>query len=103
MKLSLAIVAALILVPSIATAEKKPKAHAVKVRMCESVDLYFGPVSSETRHERIAYGCFETSPSAAQKKIQACNAQGSERCETVIGKDRVVNIEHKIQATKGAE
>lgn len=103
MKLSILVLAALVLVPSIATAKEKKPAQSVKVHVCESVDLYFGPVSAATHSERIANACADVAPSSAAKRMQKCSAQGAESCEVLLSADKsTVFIEHKIQASKEA-
>lgn len=102
MKLSLialSTLATLILVSSVATAEKK-KSTAGKVHVCESVDLYFGMIGPGTRTERLAYECKDTTPKAAQRMIDKCVKEGAATCEVLReANTKTLLIEHKIQVS----
>lgn len=97
----LAAIAAAFLFPAIAEG-KEPKAAASKVHMCESTDLYFGPVTAGTRAKRIAETCKDVSVKAAARKINACAAEGPEVCEVLYTANlATLLIEHKISTSTG--
>lgn len=96
-------IAAAFFFPAIAEG-KEPKAAAVKVHMCESVDLYFGPIAAGTRTARLSEVCKDVTVKAAARKINACAAEGPEVCEVLYTADRAtLLIERKLSTLTGGD
>lgn len=99
MRTMLAILAALTLATLASpAAAKDKKPSAVKVYMCESVDVYTDSVDASHPSTRIAESCRDVSPATAQKAIDRCSAKGDPaKCEVLYSADRkTLMIETKI-------
>lgn len=67
------------------------------VTLCFALHLYSGPVEAGTPVTELSWSCSQATEKTVQRTIRACNRQGVERCEAIIGKDGATTIELKIQ------
>lgn len=95
----------LLTLASTASAKDRKPSSAVKVHICESVDLYTDVVDSSHPATRIAESCRDVSVSTAQKAIDKCSAKNdASKCEVLYSADKkTLMIETKIVVTGGAK
>lgn len=80
---------------------KGPKSAAPKIHMCESTDLYFGPVETGTKTVRLSEVCKDVTIKIARKSIAECSDESPVSCEVLYSADKTtLYIEHKISSTK---
>ena len=74
-----------------------PKHARPPVHVCESVDLYSGPVDAQTPSGRLWEACRDLPAPTADRIAAACAAQGPESCEVLLrAAPRALLIERKL-------
>lgn len=65
------------------------------VLLCIALHVYHGPVAPTTHVDELSNACSTIRRNEARKLIEACEAEGSQRCEVLVTESHI-QIEHKV-------